>query len=260
MTAFIQRAFLPRPSCPFPNNFVLVSSHTAPALLSVWVVGLLAANYATTSTADAAIQGFGNRAAWEAAQTSGSGSEGGVRFSSFETSDVPLGAFGIPQWDYWENQGVRFTNLFAATGVVTGDITNQYGFNLAESWGVDPSTRALRCHYDWMDFEVTGEANAVAIELATTHVNLNIWVVAVNPGQGGLVSIPYDPTPQFYTGFFGVVAPGPIKKIYITIGGYDAGDNVLSYVKSFSFGNPIPTPATAVVLLGACLKPFRRRR
>jgi hypothetical protein len=166
MTALIQRASPPRPSCPFLLEQLRSGvAPDSPRLLSVWIVGLLAANDATASAAVAAIQGFGNRAAWEAAQTSGSGVGRWCEVQFLlSTSDVPLGAFGNSTMELLgESRSFDLRTCSRPLGwlTVTSPTNTDSTSRRVAGVSIHPHG-APRRHYDWMDFEVTVEANAAA--------------------------------------------------------------------------------------------------
>lgn len=205
---------------------------------------------AAARSADAQIfPPYYDRESWMAAQ-------GEATFSSFETSDTPLGYFTYPSYDYWEDQGVRFTQMWGGWGVVTGAESN-YGYNLAESWGVDPSTRALRTGSDYIAFDVTVPATSFAIECAV----LNSVAIRTHFADGTFSfligyqghNLDYRPT------FYGVVGTAPIVRVELYYGDWLGGDNIRGYLKSFSFGNPVPTPPAAILLLGGLIRLSRRR-
>lgn len=205
---------------------------------------------AAARSADAQIYPpYYDRESWMAAQ-------GEATFSSFETSDAPLGYFTYPSYDYWEDQGVRFTKMWGAIGVVTGDESN-YGFNLAESWGVDPSTHALRTSSDIIEFDVTVPATSIAIECAV------ISAVAIRThfadGTGSFLIGGQGKFPDYRPAFYGVVGTAPIVRVELYYGDWIGGSNIRGYLKSFSFGNTVPAPPAAILLLGGLIRPSRRR-
>jgi len=205
---------------------------------------------AAARSADAQIYPpYYDRESWMAAQ-------GEATFSSFETSDAPLGYFTYPSYDYWEDQGVRFTQMWGGLGVVTGDESN-YGFNLAESWGVDPSTRALRTGSDYIAFDVTVPATSFAIECAV----LNAVGIRTHyaDGTGSFLIGGQGEFPDYRPLFYGVVGTAQIVRVELIYGAWNPGDNIRGYLKSFSFGNPVPTPPAAILLLGGLIRPSRRR-
>lgn len=189
------------------------------------------------------------REAWMAAQ-------GEATFSSFETSDAPLGYFSADRWDFWEDQGVRFTALYGGLGVETGS-QNNYGYNLAEVWGVDPSTHALRASGDWIRWDVTVPATSIAIEVGLVG---GVFIACYYADGTNIVRMGFHEwTLDYQARFYGVVGTAPIVRVELYLGDDKGGENIRSYLKSFSFGNSVPAPPVAILFLGGLIGMSRRR-
>ncbi len=199
--------------------------------------------------------GYTDQASWMAAQ----GGADAATFSSFETSDAPLGYFSMDRWGYWEDRGIRFDEIYGGLGVVAGNEFN-YGYNLAEAWGVDPADHALRAWGDEIRVELTRPATAFALEFASIYPSLNVKYYYAS-GIGGSHYFTGPPSVAYPPHFYGVVGTEPIVRVTLVVGGTSAnGVNIRSYIKSFSLGTPIPAPSTGLLLLGGLIGRSRRRR
>lgn len=204
---------------------------------------------ATRSASAGWVPSYYDRESWMAAQ-------GEATFSSFETSDAPLGLFTPPSFGFWEDQGVRFTEIYGGIGLVTGDQYNN-GFNLAETWGVDPSTHTLRAYGDAVRWDVTVPTTSIAIECAVLG-GLFIHYECAD-GTFGRAWFVTGWDPAYPSKFCGLVASAPIVRVNLYLGDELPGGNYRSYLKSFSFGNPIPEPPVAILFLGGLIGMSRRR-
>lgn len=190
-----------------------------------------------------------DRESWMSAQ-------GDATFSSFETSETPLGYFTYPSYDLWEDRGVRFSYIYGGLGVVTGSESN-YGFNLANVWGVDPSAHALRAWGDVITWDVTVPSTSIAIECAVFG---GLWIhYHYGDGTGAVAMFQNQLTLDYQARFFGVIGTAPIVSVELFLGDTVGGGNIRSYLKSFSFGAPIPAPPVAILLLGGLIGISRRR-
>ncbi len=218
------------------------SSFTVRLSASTLAAGLASSLCVQCSWAE--LVAFDDPAAWQAAAGT---------VTVLDTATIPLGTFAD---SYWERQGLTFSKM-DALGVLAGT-QNPNGYNLAELWGVDPETHVMKTWDDSFYVYTPPSARSFSIEVGSLGGPL--IVVAFADGTGEWFSFDFGLDLKLDARFAGITVDREIQFIRVLSFDWVGGDNHLSYIKTFAWGEPVPAPSVGAVCLMALVRRGRCRR
>ncbi|MCX5651934.1 MAG: hypothetical protein NTU45_11175 [Planctomycetota bacterium] len=190
----------------------------------------------------AAITVHHDRASWI-------GAAGAGPVTTIQTSTVPLGPW--QNNELWLEQGLlMWESSFYTFGVTAGG-QNPNGYNLAETWGVDPTTPVFKTWTDLSVFRFPEARTSFALEAASVGTHYMIAYYA--DGTMGQSFAAHWVDFAYGSNFVGFTTDKPFERIDMFWGDNIPGNNHRTYIRTFEFGAAVPAPGGAMAVLTGLL-------